>query len=418
MATIDFPSELDGVEIPHNVPHERVVDVDMFDLNGIEDGYHEAWVRSMAPGARNLMWTPRNGGHWIATNFETIREIYLDPSRFSSEVIFMPKEAGEKYEMVPTRMDPPEHTPYRKGLTGALGTAMVRRFDEKARIFSKELIDGIIDQGSCDFAKDYAEKFPVLIFMALADLPLSDVPKLTRFAHLMTRPDGNTPAERAAVLEEGNKGFFAYVDPIVKARRGSKADDLISLMVNLDIDGEPISHDHAVGLVSLLLLAGLDTVVAFLNFAMIYLARNPDKVAEIRSDPKKIASGAEELFRRFPVISEARMIAKDQEYDGVALKQGEMVLLPTALAGLDETVYPDPWNVDFTRKGAPHLTFGGGVHRCAGALFARLELVTTLEEWLKRIPEFSLQGDIPIGYASGIVANVTNVPLVWPVALK
>ena len=169
------------------------------------------------------------------------------------------------------------------------------------------------------------------------------------------------------------------------------------------------------GLVGLLLLAGLDTVVAFLNFTMIYLARNPDKVAELRSDPKKIGQGAEELFRRFPVISEGRMIAKDQEYDGVQLKHGEMVLLPTALAGLDETVYPDPWVVDFTRRGAPHLTFGSGAHRCAGALFARLELVTTLEEWLKRIPEFSLKPGEPIGYSTGMVANVASVPLVWPV---
>lgn len=415
MATMQSPNALDGFSIPDNVPRDRIIDVDMYALEGIDDGYHEAWTRIKTPDMPDLMWTPRNGGHWIATNFRTIQEIYSDPTRFSSEVIFMPKEAGEKYEMVPTRMDPPEHTPYRKGLAGALGTAMVRRFDEKARIFSKQLIDSFIDKGSCDFAADYAEKFPVLIFMALADLPLSDVPMLTRFAHLMTRPEGDTPAERAAVLEQGNKGFFEYVDPIIKARRGSDADDLISLMVNLDIDGEPIKHEHALGLVGLLLLAGLDTVVAFLNFTMVYLARNPDKVAELRSDPKKLVQGAEELFRRFPVISEGRMIAKDQDYDGVQLKYGEMVLLPTALAGLDPIVYPNPWVADFTRKGAPHLTFGGGPHRCAGALFARLELVTTLEEWLTRIPEFSMRKDEPIRYSTGMVANVANVPLKWPV---
>jgi camphor 5-monooxygenase len=217
------------------------------------------------------------------------------------------------------------------------------------------------------------------------------------------------------VLEQGNKGFFEYVDPIIKARRGSKADDLISLMVNLDVNGEPISHENALGLVGLLLLAGLDTVVAFLNFTMIYLARHPEKVAELRSEPAKLASRAEELFRRFPVISEGRMIAKDFEYDGLQLKRGEMVLLPTALANLDADVYPDPFDLVFDRKGAPHLTFGGGVHRCAGALFARLELITTLEEWFKRIPEFSLNENEKIEYTSGMVANVANVPLVWSV---
>ena len=401
--------------IPHNVPRDRVYNIDMFALEGIEEGYHEAWMRIKKPNMPDLIWTPCNGGHWVATNGRTIAEIYSDPTRFSSEVIFMPKEAGEKYEMVPTRMDPPEHTPYRKGLAAALGVAMVRRFEEKARKFSVELIDSFMDKGSCDFAKEYAEKFPVLVFMALADLPLSDVPLLTHYAYLMTRPEGATADERAATLERGNKGFFDYVDPIIKERRGKGGSDLISLMSDLNIDGEPISHDKAKGLVGLLLLAGLDTVVAMLNFVMVYLAQHPEKVAELRDNPKKIITGAEELFRRFPVISEGRMIAKDIDYDGVHLTRGEMVLMPTALSGLDESLYPNPWEVDFDRKAAGHITFGGGVHRCAGALFARLELVTTLEEWLKRIPEFSLRSEQKVVYSTGMVANVANVSLVWPV---
>jgi len=406
---------LDTLSIPPNVPKNRVFNIDMYALEGIEDGYHEAWMRIKKPNMPDLIWTPKNGGHWIATNGRTIAEIYSDPTRFSSEVIFMPKEAGEKYEMVPTRMDPPEHTPYRKGLAGALGIGMVKRFEEKARHFSIELIESFVDKGRCDFATDYAQKLPVLVFMALADLPLSDVPLLTHYAHLMTRPQGSTPEEKAKTLEEGNQGFFAYVDPIIRARRGSKSDDLISLMVNLDIDGEPISHEKALGLVGLLLLAGLDTVVAFLNFVMIYLGRHPEKVAELRADSRKLIQGAEELFRRFPVISEGRMIAKDIDYDGVHLTRGEMVLIPTALAGLDEAIYPNPWEVDFSRGVVTHSTFGGGPHRCAGSLFARLELVVTLEEWLKRIPEFSLRTGETITYSTGMVANVSNVPLAWPV---
>ncbi len=103
------------------------------------------------------------------------------------------------------------------------------------------------------------------------------------------------------------------------------------------------------------------------------------------------------------------------DYDGVHLTRGEMVLMPTALSGLDESLYPNPWEVDFDRKAAGHITFGGGVHRCAGALFARLELVTTLEEWLKRIPEFSLRSDQKPVYSTGMVANIANVSLAWPV---
>jgi cytochrome P450 len=121
----------------------------------------------------------------------------------------------------------------------------------------------------------------------------------------------------------------------------------------------------------------------------------------------------EELFRRFPVVSEARMVARDQTFHGVELKQGDMVLLPTVLHGLDENENPDPFTLDWERM-PKHTTFGGGPHRCAGLHLARMEATVTVQEWIKRIPEFSLaEGAKPV-YHSGIVAAVENVPFVWP----
>lgn len=398
---------------PAHVPVDRVYDIDMYALDGIEEGYHEAWKRVQQPGVPDLIWTPRTGGHWIATTGDTVREIYSDPSRFSSENIWLPKEAGEKYEMVPTRMDPPEHTPYRKALDKGLSLAQMRKVEDRVRVVAAELIENIAPRGRCDFSADYANVFPIKVFMALADLPMEDVPLLTGFAKQMTRPEGNTPEEQAATLEAGNKGFFAYVDPIIRARRGSERDDLITIMVNAEINGEPITHEKALGLVSLLLLGGLDTVVNFLSFMMIYLARHPELVAELRTDELKLKRSAEEMFRRFPVVSEARMVAKDQVYRGVELKRGEMILLPTALHGLDEQENRDPLTVDLDRRGISHSTFGGGPHRCAGMHLARMEAIVTLEEWLKRIPEFRMREDSTPLYHSGIVAAVDDVQLVW-----
>lgn len=107
------------------------------------------------------------------------------------------------------------------------------------------------------------------------------------------------------------------------------------------------------------------------------------------------------------------MVAFDQEYRGVTLKRGDMILLPTALHGLDETINPEPWKLDLERRGIAHSTFGGGPHRCAGMHLARMEVIVTLEEWLKRIPEFQLKDGAAPTYFSGIVAAVENVPLVW-----
>jgi cytochrome P450 len=108
------------------------------------------------------------------------------------------------------------------------------------------------------------------------------------------------------------------------------------------------------------------------------------------------------------------MSSLDQTYRGIDLKHGELVLLPTALSGLDELENPDPWELDWERKTIEHSTFAAGPHRCAGLHLARLEVTVTLQEWLKRIPEFSLApGAKPI-YQPGIVAAVSNVPLAWP----
>ncbi len=170
----------------------------------------------------------------------------------------------------------------------------------------------------------------------------------------------------------------------------------------------------ALGLISLLLLAGLDTVVNFLSFVMIHLASHPEIVSELQSDHMKLLRGVEEMFRRFPVVSEARMVAYDQDLRGVHLKRGDMILVPTALHGLDGAANDDPLRLNLSRSKISHSTFGDGPHRCAGMHLARLEVTVTLEEWLRSIPTFRLkEGAKPI-YHSGIIAAVENVPLVWP----
>ena len=399
---------------PDHVPEHLVRDIDMFALDGLEAGYHEAWKALETKETADLVWTPLTGGHWIAMNGPMIKDIFEDPERFSSEVIFLPKEAGEKYLMVPTRMDPPQHTPYRKLLDTGLNPARMRDIEQMVRQAAIDLIEPLVAKGQCDFSADYAKVFPVRVFMALSDLPLSDVPKLVSWSDDMTRPRGSTPGEMADCLEAANQQFFAYVEPIIALRIGGTGKDLITTMVNGTVDGEPMPHDKALGLISLLLLGGLDTVVNFLGFMMIYLARNPDTVAELKGDELKLLRGVEELFRRFPVVSDGRMIAHDMEYRGVTMKKGEMILLPTTLHGLDESENAEPWTLDWERKQIKHSTFAHGPHRCAGLHLARMEATITLQEWIKRIPEFRLaDGARPI-YHSGIVAAVENVPMVWP----
>lgn len=397
------------VEVPPHIPSDRIVDFDIFAPPGIEeDGVHEAWVRLQKSTAHDVVWTPRNEGHWIAVRGRTIRAMYRDPAHFSSHVIWIPKSEGENYGLVPTRLDPPEHTPFRQVLNKAIGITATKEMEPMVRAVAVRIIDGIAPRGNCNFTEDYAKQFPVQVFLELLDLPVEDAAEVKEWVDQMTRPDGSMP------MEEVMANFFRYVDPVIDQRLVKPGDDLISRVIHNDIDGRAMTRDELRGLVSLLLVAGLDTVVNVLGFFMEFLARNPVHRRQLVNDPRLIRKAVEELFRRFPVVAEARMVKVDTEIDGVKMKAGEMVCVPTLLGGTDDSLNACPMSVDFNRKGISHITFGDGPHICAGQHFARLEAAITLEEWLKRIPDFEIPMGSKVAHKSGIVCTVESLPLTWP----
>lgn len=402
--------------VPDNVPIDRVFDVDVFNLAGLDEGYQEACKRLQQPGMPNLIWTPRNGGHWIVTRGAMVRDVLRDPARFSSQVIVLPKEAGEKYDLLPTRLDPPQHGEHRAVINKVLNPREMRRIEESVRVIAVELIEPLVEKGKCDFSLDYAQQFPIRVFMKMVDLPMDDAPLLKHYATQILRPDGATGSEMAVSVEKAVQGFYSYLDPIINARRGGDGLDMITMVINSEIDGRPIPQADALSLIANLLLAGLDTVVSFLSFVMLFLARNPDHLAQLAADIDGIPLSVEELLRRFPIVSDARMVTGDFEYDGVMLKRGDMIQVPTALSGLDEEMNQDPWKVVFKRKRPEHSTFGDGPHRCAGMHLARMEITITLQEWLKRIPEFTLAEGASPRFFSGMVAMVEDVPLDWNAA--
>ncbi len=393
--------------LPANVSPDRVVDFDMFNPPHIDQGAQEAWKHLQDPGMRDLVWTPHNGGHWIATRGSLIQQMFTDFEHFSSECPFLPREAGEQYSFIPTSMDPPEQRPYRRILNASVGPHTIDRIGDDIRETARALIGDIRTTGSCDFTKEYAEVFPIKIFLMIVDLPLSDAPKLKYIGDQMTRPDGSMSMGEAIDL------FFEYLSPFIDARTENPGDDAISTVVQSQVNGRPITKDEALKICGLLLLAGLDTVVNFLSFTMHFLATHPEERRALVADPQLIPTATEELLRRFGLVSDARLIKKDITIDGVDLKAGDMVALPTMLYGLDDRKNKCPMDVDFGREEIDHITFGHGVHHCAGAHLARVEIQTTLEEWLGQIPEFEVADPSGVGFQSGIVSSMTSVPLQW-----
>ena len=394
---------------PANVPAERVVDFDVYDPAGVADGFHEAFLALQAPGVPDLVWTPRNEGHWIVTRSELMTRIFPDSGAYSNRIIVIPKSVGEQHQMLPTTLDPPNHAAYRSLLQAGLAPPPNLAREDLIRRTANGLIDAFIHDGACNFTTAYAEQLPIRIFLGIVDLPLEDAPKLKLWSDQIVHPDGTMTYAEA----EGH--FHAYLWPHIEARLAGDGTDLLSVMVRGQVDGRPLSRPEMLSLCMQALLGGLDTIVNFLGFVFLFLARNPDHRRQLVAQPERISAAVEELLRRFPVVNVAREVRADVVCDGMLLKAGDVVMLSTALAGTDERAMSCPMDVDFNRRAGGHLAFGKGIHFCPGAHLARTEVRITLEEWLKRIPDFALAPGALITFRSGIVGTVDRLPLVWPV---
>jgi cytochrome P450 len=244
--------------------------------------------------------------------------------------------------------------------------------------------------------------------MALVDIDASEAPKIRHWAECMTRPGMDM------TFEQGKAAFFEYLAPLVDARRAHPGDDMLSGMLNADIGGRTLTRDEALSLSTQVLVAGLDTVVNVLGFIMCELAVNAGLRADLRARGADTLPVVNELFRRFGLVSIAREVRHDTGFYGVHLKAGDMIAIPTQVHGLDPAVNPDPLVIDPARKRARHSTFGSGAHMCPGQELARKEVAITLEEWLKRIPDFAIGAQSDLSPVPGIVGALRRVELVWP----
>lgn len=397
------------VDKPDHVPADRVVDVDIYALPGQADGFHEAW-KALQDGSPEIVWTPRNEGHWIVLRGDLLTEVQSDHERFSNRIIVVPKSVGEKHMLIPTTIDPPEHRPYRKLLNDGMALSKVHRMQEAIRAVAAELIEEVASVGRCDFTAHYAQVLPIRIFLELVDLPMTDAGQIRFWAECMTRPNPPMP------FEEAKQAFYDYLDPIIDARRAAPGEDLLSELVNANVNGRKLSQDECRSLGTQVLIAGVDTVVNFLGFVMLYLARNPDARTELAAmDSNGIRLAVHEFFRRFGLVTIARTVREDMEFHGVALKAGELVSIPTQVHGLDDAINTDPLKVDLCRRRSRHSAFGSGPHQCPGQELARAEVAITIEEWLKRIPEFRIADDADTQCSGGIVGQINRVVLEWDV---
>jgi len=395
--------------IPENVPENLLVNVDIYALPGSGQDPQLAWKALDRADGPGLIWTPHNGGHWIATKGELILECLSDGNRFSAREIAVPPGLSE-IPFIPNQSDEPEHRYYRAIVMPFVRPDAVRGLAEQVRALAIELIERFQPRGQCEFVSEFSRHLPMRIFLSLVELPEDDREWLIDRAEQGVR--GSTPESRQQAQSE----MGGYLQTWIDKRRKNPGNDLLSAIIQGNVGERPMTAEEVMGEAMDVMFGGLDTVASMMGFIMRFLATHPDHYRILVEDPSLIPNAVEELLRRHGVANIARRALTDVEHEGVTIREGEMVVLPTCLQGLDERLWDDPVSVNFYRPPEKHGTFGKGVHTCPGAGLARSEIAIMLQEWTNRIPKFSLAPDNQPVTATGSVNGMLELKLVWPVS--
>jgi cytochrome P450 len=395
---------VETIKVPDHVPPELVVDFDYFNPPGIRTDPHAAW-KAMQDGPP-LIFTPRNGGHWIATQADPIYDAMQDFEGFSSNPFNIPRRPAGSPKTIPLEIDPPELQRYRMIAVPSLSPKALAAMEANIHNKMEELVAELKPKGQCEFIGEFAVRFPVELFLDFVNLPPEDRPLVRKWVEDVARnPDPQ--AQHAAHV-----GTINYLTKVLEQRKTEPKGDLFDKLVNASKEGK-ITFEEAVGMSLNILFGGIETVTSALSFIARFLAENPGHRRELRENPDLTRDAVEEFMRRFGILSLGRTAARDFEFHGLQIKKDDRILLPIHLYSLDERRFERPMEVDFHREHFRHINFGAGPHRCIGSNLARPELRIFLDTWLREIPDFSIApGEAPTG-SGGAALSITYLPLVW-----
>jgi len=381
----------------------------LFSPGGSDDPHAlYARVRAECPVARSESMF---GGHGVTVSrYEDVLWALKHPEVFSSKDVV---KIGNDVPLLPLSVDPPEHAKYRRLLDPQFSPKRMAELEPEARALVNEIIDRFAGRGECDFDAEFSTPLPSTIFLALMGLPQSDLPDFLKWRDDTIRPAGNTLEEQEARRTAAGQAIEAYFVEAIEEKRRNPDDRLLTTIVHGEVDGRPMTHDELLGTTHLLLLGGLDTVTATLDCMIVYLANHPERREAVVDDPSLMSPAIEELLRhQTPVMMVPRIVAQDTEFGGVQLEAGDGCTLMIGAANADDDEFDDAGDVLLDRAANRHLAFGAGPHRCLGSHLARLELRVALEEFHKRIPDYSIKEGAEIHFSPGI-RQADNLPLVF-----
>lgn len=298
--------------------------------------------------------------------------------------------------------DPPDHTRFRKLVNLAFSMKRVDALEAHIRSIATSLIEACVAQGECDFVSAFAMPLPVQMITEQIGIDRTDFATVKRWSDAFAdRLGGMISKERelecAAEVVEFQHAMKAKID----ARRAQPCDDLLSDLVNAQVDGErPLDDSELLSILQQLMVAGNETTTSSLAGGLVQLIRNPDQAAKVRANPALIRNMVEEILRtESPTAGLWRVVKRDCELGGVPLKAGTMLMLRFAAANRDPARFPDPDVFDVERKNAnSHLAFGRGIHMCVGNMLSRKELAVAFELLLDRFGQIEIVDGAALTY--------------------
>ncbi|MBU3716827.1 MAG: cytochrome P450 [Actinobacteria bacterium] len=375
-----------------------------------------AWLRANAP----VFWhreDPASGpGFWAITKHEDVKFISRTPKLFSSwekGVMLPDPDEANLYagRQMMLNMDPPQHDRFKllvsRGFTPKNAPLLRPRIEELAR----EIVDSVIAKGSCDFVSEIAGRLPSGLIAELMGMPRAVGERLYDLTEIMhTNDDAIAPPEvKMAAIGE----MLGYAQSVADHKRGNPGDDLATVLVNAEVDGDRLTDSEFQWFFLLLVNAGGDTTRNLLAAGMQLLFEHPEQRQRLMNDVDGLLGTAIEEMLRFtsPVSHFKRMVMDDVEIRGQKIKKGDRVVMFYGAANRDEDVFADPDVFDVGRDPNPHVAFGaGGPHLCLGMHVARVELAVMFREVLMRMPHMEPGGPVERMHSS-FIAGIHAMPV-------
>jgi cytochrome P450 len=396
----------------------RLADIDLTDPDRFAAAGppHEAFrlLRAEAPVYRH---PGRHGDDfWVITRYADVRRVSLDQATFSSArrstILreWTPEELeGLRHQMI--NMDPPRHTKYRRIVNLGFSPKMVNRLEPHIRQMSNRIIDTVASRGECDFVTAVAAELPLQVIVEMMGVPIEDRHLVFDWSNKMIGFDDPEYSASADTGAMAAAEMYMYAQELATARRRCPRDDLASVLLHAEVEGERLSELDFNSFFLMLLVAGNETTRNLISGGMLVLLEHPAERARLLADPRLMPAAVEEMLRWVsPVMYFVRTATRDVELHGQTVREGERVTIWYGSANRDAEVFPEPDRFDVRREPNDHLAFGIGPHFCLGANLARLEIRIMFEELLRRLPDLELAGPV-VRLRSNFINGIKSMPV-------